>query len=142
MIKSAEADVNRFLSLFRTATQDNINTFIPWNPWIAMIPAKHLIQRQNGVLTSLKSIILSGFKNIEDIPLNYSTKLMDTSIMADDDDATPAELDEKYGNVTVNEFIKTNYKDIDDCDKENYASSGNQFKCIKQKTDSFGDICP
>jgi hypothetical protein len=114
MIKSAEADVNRFLSLFRTATQENINTFIPWNQWIAMIPAKQLdlIQRQNGVLTSIKSIILSGFKDIEDIPLNYSTKLMDTSIMADDDDATPVEPDDKYRNATVNEFLKTNYKDI------------------------------
>jgi hypothetical protein len=31
--------------------------------------------------------------------------------MADDDDATPVEMDDKYGNMTVNESIKTKYKD-------------------------------
>jgi hypothetical protein len=114
VIRSADTSVNRFLSLFRTATQDNINTFIPWNQWIAMIPGKQLdlIQRQNNVLTNIKSIILSGFKNDDTICFNYSSPEMDNSIMDDDEDYIPAVIDEKYGNMTVSEFIRNKYLDI------------------------------
>jgi hypothetical protein len=114
IIRSAESNVNEFLKLFRSATKDNINTFIPWNQWIAMIPGKQLdlIQRQNGVLTNIKSLIISGFKNNENTRLNYSALSLDTSIMADDDDIAPAETETNLSNMTVQEFLLQNYKDI------------------------------
>jgi hypothetical protein len=114
VIRLAEAHVNKFLKLFSSATQDNINNFIPWNQWIALIAAKQLdlIQRQNAVLTNSKSIILSGFKNDDNIRFNYSLFTLDNSIMADDDDDAPEEPDNKFAHMTVNEFIKMKYKDI------------------------------
>jgi hypothetical protein len=114
VIRSAEADVNTFQKLFRKATHDNINTFIPWNQWIAMIPAKQLdlIQRQNSTLTNLKSIILSGFKNDETIRFNYSATSKDDSIMDDESEEAPTVIDDKTGNMTVNEFLLNKYKDI------------------------------
>jgi hypothetical protein len=115
VILSAEAAVNKFISLFRTATQDNINTFIPWNQWIAMIPEKQLdlIQRQNSVLTNIKSIsFYLDLKITKKNCFNYSPTAMDNSIMDDDEDDDPAVIDEKYGNMTINEFIRNKYLDI------------------------------
>jgi hypothetical protein len=111
MIRSAEADLSKLLNKIMDTTTDNLHTFIPWREWVAMISSKQLdlIQKENKLMTKVKSIILSGFKDNDDVKLNYSNAGDDSIDMLDDNEKVPT-IDE-FGEMTFSEFLLSKYKD-------------------------------
>jgi hypothetical protein len=115
VIRSAEKDVAELLELFKKAKRIHFHSFIPWREWNAMISPKQLdlIQRQNKNMTSSKSIILSGFKNDENVKFDYSLAQPDDMILTTEKDIDDNTANAKKGIVTVAEFLYQHYKDCE-----------------------------
>jgi hypothetical protein len=110
VIRSSDKDVLTFLNHFKTVTKINLYTFIPWREWIAMVSSKQLnvIQTQNKTLTKNRSIILSGFKDKENIKFNHSHASTE-DMNYDDNEGTEKTKDFKH--MTVSEFMQSKYTD-------------------------------
>jgi hypothetical protein len=113
VIRAAEKDVIKLLSLFKLFKNDHFHPFIPWKEWIAMVNTKQLdvIRKQNIILVNIKSIIVSGFKNSEHVQLNHSNTDLDTMNTSTFGDVEQVDFHDEYGHMTTTEFLKSKYKD-------------------------------
>jgi hypothetical protein len=113
VIRTMEKEITTFLNLFKQVTKINLYTFIPWREWISMIATKqlHVIQTQNKTLTKNRSIILSGFKDSDNIKFNYSVTPLDDMLSEEDEANHNSENIKDIKHMTVSEFMRAMYTD-------------------------------
>jgi hypothetical protein len=89
----------------------NLNFFVPWREWNAMISSKllDLIQKQYKLVTNTRSILLSGFKNDENVKFNYSTIEAEEIMLENDVTKRNEEKSNEFPNMTVVQFMKFKY---------------------------------
>jgi hypothetical protein len=111
-IRTAEEDVGTLLKLFKSVSKGNLYVFVPWREWVAMQNTKQLaiIHEQNEIRTNVKSIILSGFKDYNNVKLNYLEFDQHNTHMTENSN-TGVHVTDVYGNMTVTEFLLKKYKD-------------------------------